>query len=174
MHTSRAAVAAAVAFACASTSFAGDRPVASVAPGATSHTSLDSAALAALAMAAPLSLRFEFGGALVNCAGAYYFTAPVTSDDERRIDFDARVPKGCTLAGLYHTHPGVGVEAAQFPVTDVEQARALNVRSYIAVAVDGTVRVYDPATMAVRRDRARLSVGVRHPGIIIATTKVPT
>jgi hypothetical protein len=105
---------------------------------------------------------------LLVCDHKYYATSPVTIYNDRHVDFIAKFPSACTLVGLYHTHPGPGEAGAQFAQTDIEQALALRVPSYIAVAQDASVRIYDPRSMHIRRDPARMSIGPRTPGRIIA------
>jgi hypothetical protein len=112
--------------------------------GASGFPTLNAAAIAALAAALSMSSRYEYGGVLVVCEGRHFATAPVTTSQERRVDFTAEFPVGCTLEGLYHTHPGPSLDAVHFPAQDIEQAHALGVPSYIVVSEDGTIRVYDP------------------------------
>ena len=142
----RASVAA-TACACMSVAFGVERPVTRVISGASGFSTLNGAAVAALAVALSVSARYEYGGVLLACQGRHFATAPVTTFQERRVDFTAEIPVGCTLEGLYHTHPGPGLEAAHFPGTDIAQAQALGVPSYIVVAEDGRIHVYDPRSI---------------------------
>jgi proteasome lid subunit RPN8/RPN11 len=128
---------------------------------------LADAARAALAEALPLSDRFEHGGALVNCAGTYRYTAPVTTRDPEHVEYEARVPRGCTLAGLYHTHPSSADSAGMFSPDDVRTSRALRVPSFIGIRRDGSIRVFDPASMSAARERGRLSYGASARGALL-------
>lgn len=139
----RASVAV-TACACFSIALCAERPVTRLVINALGFPTLNAAAVAALAAALAISARHEYGGVLLACEGGYFATAPVTTYQERRVDFKAEFPLECTLEGVYHTHPGPALEAARFPMTDIVQARILSVPSYIVVAADGTVRVYIP------------------------------
>lgn len=168
MLTRRAAIAAAVACACASLACAGERPVTRVAPDAVAYSSVDEAAVAALAMAVPLSTRFEYGGAILKCSGAYYFTEPVTSRRNARVEFDTRIGAGCSLAAIYHTHPE-GERSSRFSRGDMNVAHELGVPSFIGVIADSSVRRYDPRSMAGAANVGRLKNEAAHSGVLIAT-----
>jgi hypothetical protein len=162
----RAAVAAA-ACACASVALGGDRPVTRLTSGAPAFPTLNAAAVAALAAALSVSARYEYGGVLVACGGRHFATTPVTTYQEQRVEFTAEFPLDCTLAGLYHTHTGSGMDAAHFPATDIEQAHALGVPSYIVVAGEGTIHVYDPRSAGIQPVHRHGPGGLRSRGKFI-------
>lgn len=143
---------------------AGSQPVAMLGTTSAPYSTLDGAAKAALAVALPLSSRYEHGGALLLCAGSYFATVPVTARDTHNVAFQVTVPAGCTLAGIYHTHPSANENARVFSPGDVKTARALKVRSYIGISADGTVRVFDPETMTTQKDRGRMAGGFAAAG----------
>lgn len=96
---------------------------------------LDGAATAALEAASRESRLFEYGGAILSCRDGYSFTAPDTSHSRDSFRLHIHVPEGCALAGIYHTHPGLG-DAQGVSCEDVQTAIRLGVPSYIAVLAD--------------------------------------
>lgn len=130
-----------------------DVPDAVLSPDAQAYESVDDAAHAALLEAMPLSRRYEYGGAVMESEGLYYFTAPVTSGRTGEIAFSVLRPSTHRIVGIYHTHPDESEHTLKFSPNDVRQAKALGVRSYIGVMRDRSIRVYDPASMRVERFR---------------------
>lgn len=107
-------------------------------------STLDSAALAALEHARPLSGRVEHAGAVYQCGDVYTYTDPLPGK-EGSFRFRLTIPAGCRLAGLYHTHPGrYGADALS--EHDKATARRLGVPSYIVVTATGRTAVYVPST----------------------------
>jgi hypothetical protein len=164
MLTARAAIAAAVACACVSVSHA--RPVTLL--DSRSYPTLEVAALAALAAALPLSERFEYGGVIAECLGSYHVSTPVTNRDEVHVEYEVRIPRGCQLAALYHTHPSNDGRPTRFSPDDVNTARTLGVPSFIGVWADRSVRLFDPSMVATK-DYGRLSAGSSARGVLLTT-----
>ncbi len=131
--------------------FAAEIPSARLRPDAPAHITVDDAAMAGLREAMPQSRSYEYGGAVLESAGRYYATAPVTNRRTANIDFSVVVPAGHRIAAIYHTHPSGEPQSDLFSPNDVRQAKALNVVSYIGVMADRTIRLYDPNTMRARR-----------------------
>ena len=117
---------------------AADSPVTALSDSP-SFTTEAQAAQAGLRAAVALSLRYEYGGAVLHCASGYRFTQPVTVLDSYHVNF--RIDAGaCELTAIYHTHPEGG-GSGEFSPTDIETADALHVSSYLAVVSDGTFKV---------------------------------
>lgn len=126
-------------------------PMALVDPNSTQYASVDAAALGALQ---DVPGGYEYGGAIARCAGAYVATAPVTSGDSAEIEVRVGLPAGCVLAGIYHTHPGIGEDSLLFSAHDVSVAMQLGVPSYIRFAHSGRVRRFTPGVSKVSAHRA--------------------
>lgn len=141
----------ALCLAAALASAAGDLPRAELAPDARVHATVDEAARAALLQAMPLSRTHEYGGVILESRGLYYFTAPVSNGRTGEIAFTAVVPPAYRIAAIYHTHPDESEDTLKFSPNDVAQAKSLGARSYIGVMRDGSIRVFDPATMRAYR-----------------------
>lgn len=125
-----------------------DMPVSRLGDSAAFDT-IDGAAVAALHIAMPASdsSNREYGGGILRCDGVYRYTEPVAGQSFE-VPFGVAVPVTCALAAIYHTHPNHHIALPElFSASDVKQAKALKVRSYIGVLSNGTMRVYDPATM---------------------------
>ena len=165
-----AAIAVAVSLCLSQGAHAGEsRPVTRVAPDAPTFDTLGDAARAALDVAMQLSTRVEFGGIIVECGGHYAISNPVSAARAAHVEFDAVVPRDCTLAALYHTHPGESANVSRFSSADVFAARALNVRSFIGIVADSSVRMFDPQTMKAGIDNKRMSDGRTHGGTFVAS-----
>lgn len=121
------------------------------------HSTLDDAARAGVRAAFDVSIAFEAGGALLKCADGYYFSDPVSAGLTHHLEFRASVPKGCAIAGMYHTHPSPAGDYARFSVADVRMVRALSLPSYIGVAADQNIRVLTPKDAAPSGYQARKS-----------------
>jgi proteasome lid subunit RPN8/RPN11 len=107
------------------------------------YDSLEDAAVAALRAAAARSEKFEYAGAIVRSETGFFLTEPVTARDEASIRYAVHVPQGFALVGLYHTHPS-GDGSNVFSPTDVSQAKAFGVPSFIGVLDDDSVREFAP------------------------------
>jgi hypothetical protein len=167
----RVSIAAAIVCAHASFSHAGELPIARLAPDAAAYVTMQAAARAAITAALPLSIESEFGGVLMRCERGHYATEPVTSGNPRNVEYRARIPKGCALEGVYHTHTGRDARALKFSNLDIRAARELRVPSFLGVHVDTDVRVFDPASMTGHPDPSRMYAGVESPGQIIGETE---
>lgn len=110
------------------------------------YESVEEAAIAALALALPLSEKYEFGGVIFEIAGRYYYTHPVTSRRHDECTYDAEAPEGARLAALYHTHTPHDM-AGYFSSADVAMAVRHGVKSYVGLFSKGEIRVFDPTTM---------------------------
>lgn len=88
----------------------------------------------------------EVGGVLYkNEAGEYCYSAPLTSRSNQNIQYKVRVPKGLSVAGMYHTHPDtIPEKGGMFSPEDVEMADALKVPSYILSQRSGDINRYAP------------------------------
>lgn len=128
-------------------------PEARLLPDAAAFISAEDAAIAGLREAMPRSRRYEYGGAVLERDGRFYFTAPVTNRRRAHIAFSVVVPARHRIAAIFHTHPDHDTEGEKFSTNDVSQAKELNVVSYLGVLADRTVRVYDPLNMPTQRHR---------------------
>jgi RHS repeat-associated protein len=134
------------------------------------HTLRD-AAKAALSQANPISIKEnqEYGGLIYkDSAGSYGFTGPITGGSNGVDPFDAPIPDGTTLVGVYHTHgdysilgPDLESIRTSDPAQDcchsdsfsTDDKRLSNLygsgipefKSYLGTP-SGIFRVYDPAT----------------------------
>lgn len=108
--------------------------------------SADLAAEGALSLALSLATRYEYAGGIIRCGDVYTYTEPQTSSDADGFRVRLRFPQGCTLAGIYHTHPQ-GKREALYSRADLMTACRLGVPSYIA----------GPRTDARRFDPVKLS-----------------
>lgn len=161
----------AFALAVSLTAAAKDLPQAVLASDAPGYASVDDAARASLRLAMSLSRIHEYGGVILESEGRYYFTEPVTNGRTGKIRFTAMVPSTHRIAAVYHTHPDEGEDTLKFSSDDVAQARSLGLRSYIGALRDGSIRVFDPATMRVyRRPRpgSKISGGAIADGELLA------
>ncbi len=119
-------------------------PVTRMAETALEFDTLEQAAIKASRYAAALSSMNEYGGAVVQCSdtGKFYFTEPVTENQDRRVSFQAVLPKVCKVVGLYHSHPLNDGKAHQFSDLDKAMGDKFDLPMYIGVRVDGSVRQY--------------------------------
>ena len=112
---------------------------------------LDQSAVAALDVAMPLSVEYEYGGALyVQKDGCHGFTAPQTSGSKYDLELHIVLPVGAHVAGIYHTHPGEG-DVRRFSGNDVLKQRALRVPSYIGVVSTREVFALDKSPVINQR-----------------------
>lgn len=84
----------------------------------------------------------EWAGIVYRCGDVYSYTEPQPGEAER-FRITARFPKGCALAGLYHTHPGRAF-GHTIPAHDKHVAATLRVPSYIGVVRDGSILLHVP------------------------------
>jgi hypothetical protein len=105
------------------------------------------AAQAAIRDSEDRSIVFEYGGGIYLRAGAYFYTAPVSSGSDREIrTFTLRIPGNATLVALYHTHPRslTNDESGLVSEMDRQTANSMRVRSFIGVVRSGTIITYTP------------------------------
>lgn len=108
------------------------------------HESLHDAAKAGIQRAISYSVVVEYGGALLKCGDLFFFTEPVTQRKLRSVEFRAQVTTGCSLAGIYHTHPPHSPgRDSMFSANDIETAKQFGVPSYIGVISSKTMRMLD-------------------------------
>lgn len=91
------------------------------------------AALAALERL-PKNSKVEYGGGIVKCYGAYWYTEPATSNDSTRIELAVDVPmtwKGCEISAYYHSHTENNVVSNFFSGQDFVGAYIYHANSYI-------------------------------------------
>lgn len=123
---------------------------------------IEEAARAGLAEARPIGHTSEYAGAVVSFGNGYYATSPVTIGDPNDFAFSLR--HGLRPLAIYHTHPIGGYAqpalSLAFSRNDVAQAEALGVRSYVGMYHDGSIRMYDPATMSPRTIRDFSNTGI--------------
>lgn len=110
---------------------------------AASFSSIDAAALAALADARGCSQnRRECGGVIYEDGGAYFYTAPVTSGRPNGVDLGPLWLLGLNIVADFHTHPCVGVKQLNevFSPGDVLSNSGLKVPGYMLSLCSGVVR----------------------------------
>jgi proteasome lid subunit RPN8/RPN11 len=104
------------------------------------HATLDEAAVGALHTLLRDGAQYESGGFIVEKNGAFRASKAVTQRSRTAVRYCIAVPRGATLAGLYHTH----VARPTFSPTDRRNADRAGVPSYIGTIRDGAVFIYDP------------------------------
>jgi proteasome lid subunit RPN8/RPN11 len=105
-----------------------------------SHPSLEHAATATLRALFRSGGIYESGGFVIEQAGKFRASKPVTQRSRSNVSYCIVVPRGATLAGLYHTHVG----RAEFSPRDQRNSERAGVPSFIGTIRDGAVFVYDP------------------------------
>lgn len=113
-----------------------------------SYNSEQEAAIAALQVAIPLTDKYEVGGVIVLFRDKYYYTVPVSSNQQKTITFHVKPTDGMPVA-LYHTHPSLArmvneEEPLFFSAYDVDLAEKNKINSYLGIVADKTIRVYLP------------------------------
>jgi hypothetical protein len=106
---------------------------------------MDEAAIAGIKVAIGESRRYEYGGAIIQVAGGYYATLPVTIGDPNAFKF--RLDRRVSPVGVYHTHPAGGWYSDIFSPHDLDVATARGIRSYVGFIADRSIRVFDPNSM---------------------------
>lgn len=113
--------------------------------GASGYSTEIAAVQAALQLAvANGGARFEYGGAVYELHGEFYYTAPVTICDDANDEYRIAVPPGAHVTALYHTHPATHPRSFEFSATDVTVATKNRLTSYIAVVRDGQIKRFVP------------------------------
>jgi hypothetical protein len=132
-----------------STASASGYPVSEVARDAACHASVRDAAMAGIMVAAGMSRRVEYGGAVLRSGPqCYVYSAPVTSRHRNRVEYIVRPKHGMLLVAIYHTHTPGG-HASKFSPHDREEQKRLGVPSFVGVigasAGQVTIRVLGEA-----------------------------
>jgi hypothetical protein len=110
-----------------------------------SHSSLEQAATAALRALYRAGGAYESGGFVIDQGGVFRSSKPVTQRSRSDVSYCIVLPRGATLAGLYHTHVG----QTAFSPRDRRNSERVGVPSFIGTIRGGALFVYDP-----RLDRA--------------------
>jgi hypothetical protein len=76
--------------------------------------------------------------------GKYTYSASVTNADHDNFGMRVQLPKGTTLAGIVHSHPGTDDLGQYFSANDINVANQLKVPSYIRFLRDDSIRRYTP------------------------------
>ena len=76
--------------------------------------------------------------------GKYLYSAAVTNADHDNFGMRVQLPKGTTLAGIVHSHPGTDDLGQYFSSNDIDIANQLKVPSYIRFLRDDSIRRYTP------------------------------
>jgi hypothetical protein len=98
------------------------------------HASIREAATAGIRIAARMSRRVEYGGAVFQHGEhCFVYSQPVTSHQPTRVEYLVQSVHGrMLLVGIYHTHtPGGHVH--EFSPRDREEQRRLGVPSYVGM-----------------------------------------
>ncbi len=108
----------------------------------------------------------EVSGVLYKDAnGNYCYSLPVQSGSQKDFKMQARIPKGASLAGLWHTHPdNRDRDDAYFSPNDVQAAQNLDVPSFIRMLRTDQVKGFIPGKTATMRAKGgRISSGYEVP-----------
>jgi len=76
--------------------------------------------------------------------GKYSYSSAVTNADHDNFGMRVQLPKGTTLAGILHGHPGNDDLGQYFSSNDINVANQLKVPSYIRFLRDDSIRRYTP------------------------------
>jgi hypothetical protein len=76
--------------------------------------------------------------------GRYAYSAAVSNSDHDNFGMRVGLPKGVTLAGIVHSHPGSDDLGQYFSPGDLSVANQLKVPSYIRFLKDNSIRRYTP------------------------------
>lgn len=130
-----------------------DLPIARLDPSCVWNADIDAAAMGILGQLRK-SLT-EAGGVLYrNANGEYCYSKPITSSKDQHIEYKIALPKGMSVAGMYHTHPATIPElGGVFSPDDVQMADTLKVPSYIHAQADDEVRRYTPGVSKTIRNK---------------------
>ncbi len=89
---------------------------------------------------------YESGGFVIDQGGVFRPSKPVTQRSRSDVSYCIVLPRGATLAGLYHTHVG----HAAFSPRDRRNSARVGVPSFIGTIRGGALLVYDPRLDQVR------------------------
>ena len=105
-----------------------------------SHPSVEQAATATLRALYLAGGAYESGGFVIDQGGVFRPSKPVTQRSRSDVSYCIVLPRGATLAGLYHTHVG----HAAFSPRDRRNSARVRVPSFIGTIRGGALLVYDP------------------------------
>ena len=114
-------------------------------------TSVDQAAENALADA-NRHIGVEYGGVIYEIAGKFYYSDPVTTNDNQAVTFRIRLQHDAHIVALFHTHPK-GQNNDQFSECDIKMARTLKVPSYIVIQDTQQIKVFRTGVDPVYEER---------------------
>lgn len=109
---------------------------------ASSFKSMDEAA-DAVSKAFPSASNEKSAVIIKKPDGTYGYSTVAEGQDEH-FALSAMLPKGYTLAGIVHSHPGNDSQAGYFSPDDMNTAQGLNVPSYVRFDSDSSIRKYIP------------------------------
>lgn len=100
--------------------------------------------------------------------GQFCPSVPVTQKQRDDFALRAKMPKGASLGGIFHVHPGDDSAGQVFSPHDIQVANQLKVPSYVLFQKDGSVRKYVPGetptrTMQLPGSREGAKVADGHP-----------
>jgi proteasome lid subunit RPN8/RPN11 len=104
------------------------------------YASPEAAATATLRALYRAGGMYESGGFVVEHGGGFRASRAVTQRSRSDVSYCIMLPRGATLAGLYHTHVG----RPELSARDVRNSERAGVPSFIGTIRDGAVIVYDP------------------------------
>jgi hypothetical protein len=109
---------------------------------ALAFSSVDAAAVAALAECRAIDTRTECGGYVYKAADGYRYTAPIKSTQPNGIDLSGVYTLNWGWVADYHTHPCVGVRPLNevFSPGDVASNAGLHLPGYMLSLCSGVVR----------------------------------
>ena len=92
----------------------------------------------------------EHAGVLVQTPEGKYQYSTIIEGDRDSFQLAIKIPKGCKLAGIMHSHPGDDEISQVFSPGDVTTANQLKVPSYVLFSKDNSVRKYVPGVTQTR------------------------
>lgn len=132
---------------------AGDLP-ATIIKDSPAFATMQEASLAGMDVANTEANGIEFGGAVVQLNGKFFYTNPVTIESEHSVNFRVLIPVGAKIVAIYHIHPILksGLDQSDnaismvFSEGDIDMAKKLNVPSFILCQVDKSKHEFIPGT----------------------------
>jgi proteasome lid subunit RPN8/RPN11 len=111
-----------------------------------SRSSADEAAIATLQELIREGLSYESGGFVIKKDGVFRSSKPVTQRSRTAVNYCIALPRGASLAAIYHTHVG----DPQFSTKDRHNADRAGVPSYIGTIRGAELSAYDPTVKQAR------------------------
>lgn len=118
-------------------------------PDSPAHDTLDAAARA-------LSGKFnkksgnETAGMLFKDPDGKYRYSVTAPGSEDKFELHIAVPKGYSVAGIVHSHPGIDERGQVFSPNDLDIAHQLKVPSYVNFLKDDSMRRYTPGVSKIQ------------------------